>query len=132
MYKSIVSGAFVMAALTTLSSALPTDNATLAERSDATRWARFCVNDDCTTCGEWVDMSNSGCLNYGSGKSLDVKGNAYAYQLLIASEGTDCPCQTTCVDPDGDRFAEGCNKIPEGMGSFRFLEEQGACPADNC
>lgn len=67
------------AALTPFISANPVDANTSPALPDDryAAWGQFCDDTNCqVNCGQWVDLSNSGCLaNEGGRNSLNIKSN---------------------------------------------------------
>lgn len=97
-------------------------------------WARFCDDTDCTVnCGEWVDLSNPGCLHEEWGRgSIRAKHNGLApIAGVVYSPDGACGCQTECDD-----FAQdGCWVLNQtraaGTGSYRFINAGAFGSCDN-
>ncbi|KAJ4386885.1 hypothetical protein N0V93_009784 [Gnomoniopsis smithogilvyi] len=73
-------------------------------------WASFCNDYDCSEgCGEWVDITNTGCLAENYRRSIKFKSD-YGPDVrggLVYSPGNSCSCQRECdafYFPNG----EGC------------------------
>lgn len=110
--------AAMLAVLTQLIAAQPTTdlgddvatNTTPNSPENLKSWASFCNDDACTEgCGEWVDITNTGCLaenyrlsiKFKSDYGPDVRGG------LVYSPGNSCNCQSEC-DPFFFPSGEGC------------------------
>ncbi|KAJ5108283.1 hypothetical protein N7456_004958 [Penicillium angulare] len=138
MRSFILSGAMLLATLVNVSNAAALQPSELTSRAVDEQWASFCNDSDCKDgCGEWVSVTNGGCLNESGRGSFKVKGGSYNHIALVKSAGADCPCQTTCTDKwNSDGIHEGylqeggCYTVGD-YSSFRFLSEQ-ACDSDNC
>lgn len=100
------------------------------------QWASFCDDDACSeNCGIAVDVTNPGCLNEVGRNSVYYQGSGisvWEQVSLLASPGSDCPCQSDCALFFDANSEEGCYTW-EGLGiaqSLRFVG--GECPANNC
>lgn len=137
MHYFVLSGTLLLAALANLSYAAPSLNGTSNKGIDS-QWGKFCSDTECSDdCGEYVDMSNGGCLNWDGAGSFYVKDGSAAGFMLIASKDADCPCQTDCVEPDGGSslaggWTTGCHKLPSGMSSWRWVRDEDGCPDNQC
>ncbi|CAN8097300.1 unnamed protein product [Discula destructiva] len=90
-----------------------------------TAWAQFCDDTDCSVdCGEWIDMTNSGCVNERGRQSIHVKTNGPNPMVgLVYSPGQDCNCQTECDDFDSafpDCWHLNTTRSAESL-SYRFI-----------
>lgn len=110
------------------------------KRYDAA-WARFCDDDACSSgCGQWVSVSNEGCMSESGRNSVQIKPNEEKIEAkLVYSPDYDCGCQVGC-----DVFMEGLmtgecqilnQTLASGTHSYRFIDMQvddEACGANDC
>ncbi|KAJ5272565.1 hypothetical protein N7478_007690 [Penicillium angulare] len=144
MHRFILSGAFILATLASLSFAAPAEDSqgltsTLNRRmSSDDKWGQFCDDSDCSdNCGEWVNMADTGCLNEGGRGSFYVRDSTVDAFFMIASADGDCPCQTSCDGAGNDRgtgwkAGDSCHQLDSDMQSYRFVFADGTCPDDEC
>lgn len=145
--------AFILAILTQLATAHPATNIAItlaANTSDlhnhtlATRkpneffsWASFCNDDNCTEgCGEWVDITNDGCLAENYRRSVQFKSD-YGPEVsggLVYSPAGSCSCQSEC-DPFLFTSGSGCMTLNTSISyetfSYRFINHAIVFPCDS-
>ncbi|KAJ4406624.1 hypothetical protein N0V82_010090 [Gnomoniopsis sp. IMI 355080] len=112
--KLLLLGAVILAILTQLVASQPTTNVATNTTSrsidNLNSWASFCNDDDCTEgCGEWVDITNTGCLAENYRRSIKFKSDTgpEVQGGLVYSPGNTCNCQSEC-DPFFFASGEGC------------------------
>lgn len=73
-------------------------------------WARFCNDANCTEgCGQWVSLTNSGCLTENSRGSIAMKNTGANIRVGLVYSPTDhCDCQTRCTEEIPEQFASAC------------------------
>ncbi|KAJ6094116.1 hypothetical protein N7467_002961 [Penicillium canescens] len=139
MHRPILFGTFLLACLAKFSSAAPSVNTTEVDITDRAlkfpHWGRFCTDTDCKEgCGEWIKMTDSGCVSGEGSNSFYVRdGDSGSPLMLVISDDDGCPCQSDCTtNPDLGK-AGTCVKLPENKKSWRFVEiGWDGCPANNC
>lgn len=117
-----------------LSHATPAVNTTI-ESLTFPQWGRFCTDTACNEgCGEWIDMSNPGCLSGPGSNSFYVRGgDSGGSKVLIVSDGEDCPCQTECINDKRFGIADECVQLPANKNSWRWVQDEwNGCPSNNC
>lgn len=134
-------GTVILAIITQLAAAQPTADRPTNIARDYSSWASFCNDAACTDgCGEWVDITNPGCLGERGRGSIKFKSDDGPEVLgsLVYSPGDSCNCQTEC-DPFYFRSGEGCMALNGSVSfetfSYRLLgQHDGPCPdkGSNC
>lgn len=129
-YIIVIMAVAIIASLvqsTAASAVTPALAHTSPSQKDADKaWAQFCDDTNCLdNCGEWVDVSNSGCLSESGRKSFNIKTNGPVVGVgLVYSPGSTCNCQTEC---EGINWSSGCSMINATLApstnSYRFSKE---------
>ncbi|KAJ5115746.1 hypothetical protein N7456_000094 [Penicillium angulare] len=144
MHRFILSAALLLAASASFSYAVPADISVPADAMESNNitargpdpWGCFCDDSDCSeNCGEWVSLTDPGCLNEGGRGSFYVKDGGDGTHYMIVSPSADCPCQSDCDDGADQGFRKGdtCHTLNPDNQSYRFIKGgDDGCPDNEC